>query len=87
MKRKIEKVIDSCYDCNHMSVFSTTTSKAYICLHAHSDNEYHNHDSEPILLDVCSNGTNALPIPDNCPLEDYLPIKNPNHENKTIPNP
>ena len=73
---KIQKVIESCYDCEFRHVFhgmSGGTSKAHICRHILIIDKYEVEHSEPFLLDVCDNGSNELPIPENCPLEDYQP--------------
>lgn len=75
--KKIQKVIDSCYDCEFRHVFSRETggsSKAHICRHTIIVDEYEVEHSAPFLLDVCDNGSNKLPIPKNCPLEDYKEV-------------
>ena len=72
--KKIQKVIETCYECEFRSIFNGMAggqTKAHICVYAHNSEE----DLEPFLLDLCSNGSNALPIPDNCPLEDYTEPK------------
>jgi hypothetical protein len=72
--RKIQKVIDSCYDCEFKHVFTginSSSAKAHICRHVKIIDEDETEHSEPFLLDVCDNGSNELPIPPNCPLEDY----------------
>jgi hypothetical protein len=72
--KKIQKVIESCYDCEFRHVFSGGSggsSKAHICRHIKIIDQDKVEDSDPFLLDVCDNGSHNLPIPKNCPLEDY----------------
>ena len=72
--KKIQKVIESCYDCEFRHVFTginSSSSKAHICRHIEIIDQHEVKHSEPFLLDVCDNGSNHLPIPQNCPLEDY----------------
>ncbi|WP_163401479.1 hypothetical protein [Flavobacterium fluviatile] len=73
--RKIQKVIDTCYDCEFCQQFKKTkneSTKAFICLFE-ADESTIKH--QPFLLDVCENGSNHIDIPDNCPLETYKPIE------------
>ncbi len=77
--KKIQKVIDSCYDCEFRRVFlgeKGGSSKAHICRHTIIIDEFECRveHSAPFLLDVCDNGSNKLPIPQNCPLEDYKEV-------------
>ena len=73
--KKIQKIIDNCYDCEFRHVYIGGTgghSKAHICRHVKKIDEDEVQRSEPFLLDVCDdNGSHELPIPKNCPLEDY----------------
>jgi len=71
--KKIQKIIDSCYDCEFRHVFARATggqAKAHLCVPPNWLDETEV-NTEPFLLDLCENGSNALPIPDNCPLETY----------------
>lgn len=70
--RKILKVIDTCNDCFHCKAFlaqkdNYTATK--ICDFAgDTDSKIH----FPFLLELTiSKGSSALPIPENCPLENY----------------
>lgn len=68
---KIQKVIETCYDCEFRKQFTGGTGgsiKAQICVYEPTDEE---ESFTPFLLDYCENGSNTIPIPDNCPLEDY----------------
>lgn len=73
--RKIQKVIDTCYDCEFRHVYiggAGGHSKAHICRHVKIIDEDAAEHSEPFILDVFeNNGSNELPIPKKCPLEDY----------------
>lgn len=75
--KKTQKVIDSCNDCEFRHIsrgLNESSSKAHIwhiCRHILIIDEEEIEHSEPFLLDVCDNGSNYLPIPENCPLEDY----------------
>jgi hypothetical protein len=71
--KKTQKVIESCYDCEFRHVFlgRNVASKAHICRHIKIIDKDEDEHTNPILLDVCDNGSHELPIPQNCPLEDY----------------
>ena len=73
--KKIQKVIDSCHDCEFKHLYrNNDKGQAHICRHTTIiDDEAI--PSPPFLLDVCDNGSNYLPIPENCPLEDYIETK------------
>jgi hypothetical protein len=73
--KKIQKVIESCYECEFRSVYAKNSSKAHICKYSFLNKDEEIEYLEPLLLDVCDNGSNALPIPKNCPLEDYTGTK------------
>lgn len=75
LNKKIQKVIETCYDCEFRRVFSGGTgglSKAHICRHEKIINKDKFEYSVPFILDICDNGSNLILIPDNCPLEDYV---------------
>ena len=70
---KIQKVIETCYDCEFCKKFLGGTGgsiKAHLCVYYPADEEK---EFTPFLVDYCTNGSNEIPIPDNCPLEDYKP--------------
>lgn len=70
--KKIQKIIETCHDCEYMKVFNGMTggrTNASICMFSYlSEDE---NKAEPFLIDICENGSNEMPIPQNCPLEDY----------------
>lgn len=74
--KKIAKVITECTDCiwcNKIVSDEDKHTKAFICQYDELDDNGEILDSkEPFLLDFTrSAGTFKLPIPENCPLEDY----------------
>lgn len=72
--KKIQKIIETCNDCQFMKVFNGLTggtTKASLCLFGYLDN--HEKPIDSFLLDIKDNGSNEILIPDNCPLENYEP--------------
>lgn len=69
---KILKVIDTCHDCFHCKAFiaeKDNYTAIKICDFA-GDTGRKIHS--PFLLELTiSKGSTALPIPENCPLENY----------------
>ena len=69
---KIAKVITSCLDCDHcIKLISPNNNytKAFVCVIEVEENII---KPEPFLLEYSeASGSSGLPIPNNCPLEDY----------------
>lgn len=70
--KKIAKVITSCHDCQnckHTTSPRNNYTNAYICVVDPIEDEVR---PEPFLLEYSeASGSSGLPIPENCPLEDY----------------
>lgn len=72
MLKKIAKVITSCYDCENCKKLNSPNNNyttAFVCV---IEVEQDQVPMQPFLLEYSEgSGSLKLPIPENCPLEDY----------------
>jgi hypothetical protein len=74
--KKIQKVIESCNDCEFALVYERNGSQALICAGVEIDNET---TTDPFLI-LCADKVKHYKneIPSECPLENYEPKNNAN---------
>lgn len=76
MKIKIESLVSSCNQCRFMKEFKSSSNSIneYVAICEYIDNE--THELKKYMALALSNSHviyRELPIPENCPLEDYGP--------------
>jgi hypothetical protein len=72
MNKKILKAIDTCHDCVYCKKFEAVSDNYTTALICNFASDTDNKNIPAFLLELStSRGSTSLPIPDNCPLEDY----------------